>query len=408
MAGLQDAGFWARMLSRLTGRHHLDKGSSAAPFRGDSTPSGTAVTAEKALKLSAVWACVRLRAETISTLPLHLRDGDGNIASDHPLYAILHDCPNADMSAVEFWQAMTVSQDLWGNAYARIFRNSVGNVIALEPMDSESMTVARLEDGALQYRYCKGGKTTQYAETEILHFKGFSLDGLVGLSPIRYAADTLGGQMDANSSAAREFKNGLKAGGFLKTGERVLTEKQRADLKAGLFEFSQPENAGKMMVLEAGMDVAGSSVRINPADAQLLESRYFGIEEICRAFSTPPPLIGHTNKASSWASSMESINMGFLTYAVNPMLVRYEQTITRKLLKPAERSLYRPKFSVEGLLRADSAARAAFYNQMLQNGVMSRNEVRRLENLPPVDGGDVLTVQVNMTTLDKVGSNNEN
>lgn len=408
MADLQDAGFWARMLSRLTGRHHLDKGSSAAPFRGDSTPSGTAVTAEKALKLSAVWACVRLRAETISTLPLHLRDGDGNIASDHPLYAILHDCPNADMSAVEFWQAMTVSQDLWGNAYARIFRNSVGNVIALEPMDSESMTVARLEDGALQYRYCKGGKTTKYAETEILHFKGFSLDGLVGLSPIRYAADTLGGQMDANSSAAREFKNGLKAGGFLKTGERVLTEKQRADLKAGLFEFSQPENAGKMMVLEAGMDVAVSSVRINPADAQLLESRYFGIEEICRAFSTPPPLIGHTNKASSWASSMESINMGFLMYAVNPMLVRYEQTITRKLLKPAERSLYRPKFSVEGLLRADSAARAAFYNQMLQNGVMSRNEVRRLENLPPVDGGDVLTVQVNMTTLDKLGSNNEN
>lgn len=408
MADLQDAGFWARMLSRLTGRHHLDKGSSAAPFRGDSTPSGTAVTAEKALKLSAVWACVRLRAETISTLPLHLRDGDGNIASDHPLYAILHDCPNADMSAVEFWQAMTVSQDLWGNAYARIFRNSVGNVIALEPMDSESMTVARLENGALQYRYCKGGKTTKYDEAEILHFKGFSLDGLVGLSPIRYAADTLGGQMDANSSAAREFKNGLKAGGFLKTGERVLTEKQRADLKAGLFEFSQPENAGKMMVLEAGMDVAGSSVRINPADAQLLESRYFGIEEICRAFSTPPPLIGHTNKASSWASSMESINMGFLTYAVNPMLVRYEQTITRKLLKPAERSLYRPKFSVEGLLRADSAARAAFYNQMLQNGVMSRNEVRRLENLPPVDGGDVLTVQVNMTTLDRVGSSNEN
>ena len=408
MADLQDAGFWARMLSRLTGRHHLDKGSSAAPFRGDSTPSGTAVTAEKALKLSAVWACVRLRAETISTLPLHLRDGDGNIASDHPLYAILHDCPNADMSAVEFWQAMTASQDLWGNAYARIFRNSVGNVIALEPMDSESMTVARLEDGALQYRYCKSGNTTKYAETEILHFKGFSLDGLVGLSSIRYAAETLGGQMDANSSAAREFKNGLKAGGFLKTGERVLTEKQRADLKAGLFEFSQPENAGKMMVLEAGMDVAGSSVRINPADAQLLESRYFGIEEICRAFSTPPQLIGHTNKASSWASSMESINMGFLTYAVNPMLVRYEQTITRKLLKPSERSLYRPKFSVEGLLRADSAGRAAFYNQMLQNGVMSRNEVRRLENLPPVDGGDVLTVQVNMTTLDKVGSNNEN
>ncbi|MFC3873306.1 phage portal protein [Neisseria musculi] len=409
MADLERVGFWSRFFGSFTGRHHLDKGGTAPPVTGAATASGSIVTANAALKISAVWACVRLRAETVSTLPLHLRTNAGEFATDHPLYGILHDTPNADMCAAEFWQAMTASQDLWGNAYARIHRNSGSGVVALEPLDSESMAVARTEGGAIGYRYAKGGKIKEYSEADILHFRGFSLDGLVGLSPIRYAAETLGGQLDANKAAQHEFKNGLKAGGFLKTGDRVLTQQQRTDLRAHMAEFSKPENAGKFMVLEAGMDLAGSgSIRINPADAQLLESRHFGIEEICRAFGTPPQLIGHTDKASSWASSLETTNIGFLTYSISPLLVRFEQTITRKLLKPAERSKYSPKFSVEGLLRADSSARAAFYNQMLQNGVMSRNEVRRLENLPPVEGGDVLTVQVNMTTLDKVGNSNEN
>lgn len=409
MADLQDAGFWGRWMARLTGRHHLDKGSKAAPFTGEHTQSGAAVTANTALKLSAVWACVRLRAETISTLPLHLRTTDGQFAADHPLYSILHDTPNADMCAAEFWQAVSAMQDLWGNAYALIHRNISGGVVALEPLDSEAMTVIRADSGAITYRYIKSGKNTEYPEADILHFRGFSLDGLVGLSPIRYAADTVGGQIDANEAAKHEFKNHLKAGGFLKTGDKILQEEQRARLRQGLAEFGRPENAGKFMILEAGMDVAGSSnIRMNPNDAQLLESRYFGIEEICRAFGVPPQLIGHTDKASSWASSLDSTNMGFLTYCIRPMLVRYEQTIARKLLKPGERSKYSPKFSVEGLLRTDSSARAAFYSQMLQNGVFTRNHVRQLENLPPVEGGDVLTVQVNMTTLDKVGKPHEN
>lgn len=408
MADLENVGFWSRVWSGLTGRHHLDKGSTSAPFAGSVTHAGTPVTANTALKISAVWACVRLRAETVATLPLHLRAENGEYAIEHPLYGLLHDSPNADMCAAEFWQAVTASQDLWGNAYAVIHRNYAGGVVALELLDSESVTVKRTEGGEIVYKYVKRGKNKEYPESDILHFRGFSLDGLVGLSPIRYAANTLGGQLDANEAAQHEFKNGLKAGGFLKTGERILNETQRQSLRAGLSEFSKPENAGKFMVLEAGMDLAGGAgIRINPADAQLLESRYFGIEEICRAFGTPPQLIGHTDKASSWASSLETTNIGFLTYSIRPLLVRFEQTISRKLLKPSERSKYSPKFSVEGLLRADSAARAAFYNQMLQNGVMSRNEVRRLENLPPVDGGEVLTVQVNMTTLDKVGKNED-
>lgn len=404
---LQDAGWFGRAFGRFFGRNRLDKGQQAAPHTGSHTPSGVTVTADTALKLSAVWSCVRLRAETVSTLPLHLRTSDGQFATDHPLYRLLHDTPNADMCAAEFWQAVTATQDLWGNAYALIHRNVSGGVVALEPLDADSMTVARSDSGAISYRYNKGGKTTEYAEADMLHFRGFSLDGLVGLSPIRYAAETLGGQLSANDAAQHEFKNRMKAGGFLKTGERILQPEQRARMRQAMAEFSRPENAGNYMILEAGMDVVNSNVRMNPADAQLLESRYFGIEEICRAFGTPPQLIGHTDKASSWASSLDATNMGFLTYSIRPLLVRYEQTIARKLLKPAERGQYSPKFSVEGLLRTDSAARAAFYSQMLQNGVFSRNHVRQLENLPPVEGGDVLTVQVNMTTLDKVGKSND-
>lgn len=407
MADLQDAGFWTRFVARLTGRHHLQNGEKSPPFTGHSTPSGTVVNAETALKLSAVWACVRLRAETVSTLPLHLRDAEGRAAEGHPLYGLLHDSPNADMCAAEFWQAITATQDLWGNAYARIHRNGVGSVVALEPLDSEAMTVMREKNGQIAYRYTKSSKTVDFPESDILHFRGFSLDGIVGLSPIRYAAETFGGQLDANHAAQHEFKNGLKAGGFLKTGERILQAEQRDRLRKELQSFSLPENAGKYMVLEAGMDIAGSGIRINPADAQLLESRYFGIEEICRAFATPPQLIGHTDKASSWASSLDGVNMGFLTYAIRPVLVRYEQTIARKLLSASERTKYRPKFSVEGLLRTDSAARASFYSQMLQNGVFTRNYVRQLENLPPVEGGDELTVQVNLTTLNKVGKSED-
>ncbi len=151
-----------------------------------------------------------------------------------------------------------------------------------------------------------------------------------------------------------------------------------------------------------------SGAWINPHDAQLLESRYFGIEEICRAFGVPPQLIYSTDKSSSWASSAEQINQNFLTYSLNPTLKRIEQTITRKLLKPGERSKFYPIFSVEGLLRADSAGRASFYTVLLQNGVMTRNEVRALENLPPVDGADQLTVQLNLTSIDKIGKETEN
>ena len=404
MSTLTDTGFWQRFWARITGKARLDKGGKTYPYAGTGSASGATVTPESALTLSAVLACVRLRAETIASLPLHLRDDTKSIAKDHPLYDILHFSPNYNMSAFEFWVSQVASMDLWGNGYSQIMRNSSGRVIALEPLDPSRMIVRRDDFGALSYCYENGEKTENFTEDQILHLRGFSLDGIVGLSVIQYAADTIGFQMDANRTAQTEFKNGLKASGFLQSGERTLTTKQRTDLEASLARFSLPENSGKMMVLEAGMNVAANPYRIKPSDAQLLESRCFGIEEICRMFGVPPQLIGHTDKSSSWASSLENTNLGFLTYGIAPTLRKIEQTISRKLLLASERKEFRPKFSVNGLLRADSQSRGTFYSQMLQNGVMSRNEVRELEDLQRVEGADELTAQLNLTTVDKIGA----
>lgn len=352
---------------------------------------------------------MRIRSQAISSLPLHLRDSNRKAATEHPLYKIIHDAPNADMCTSEFWEAVISNLDLWGNAYCRI--NRIGErVVSLDLFDPQYMSVRRDDSGEIIYKYTKnnvdGG---EYLERDILHFRGFTLDGLIGLSPIGYQAQVMGLQMAANNAASKAFKNNLKAGGFLKTGERVLNEDQRKRVRDGLNEFGKPENAGKWMVLEAGMEPANmSGAWINPQDAQLLESRYFGIDEICRAFIVPPQLIYSTSKESSWASSSEQINQNFLTYGLTPTLKRIEQTISRKLLKPDERTKFYPRFSVEGLLRADSAGRASFYTAMLQNGVMTRNEVRALENLPPVTGADQLTVQLNLTSIDKIEKETDN
>ena len=407
MSTTTDTGFWQRFWAGLTGKPTLDKGGSSPPYAGGTSLSGSVVTPESALKLSAVLACVRLRAETIASLPLHLRDDGKKIATSHPLYSILHDSPNYDMSSFEFWVTQITSMDLWGAGYSLITRNASGVVVSLDPLDASCMTDKRADDGAMYYEYAKNGKRETFTEDQILHLRGFSLDGRTGLSVVQYAADSLGFQMTANATAQNEFKNGLKAGGFLKTGERTLTDEQRARVRTALGQFSQPENAGKFMVLEANMEVSASPIKINPADAQLLESRYFGIEEICRAFGVPPQLIGHTNKSSSWASSLEQTNLGFLTYTLSPMIVKIEQAISKKLLSVEDRKKLNPKFSVNGLLRADSTARSSFYSQMLQNGVMSRNEVRELEDLSPVDGADALTAQLNLTTIDKIGQSND-
>ncbi|MBJ2108366.1 phage portal protein, partial [Proteus terrae] len=256
------------------------------------------------------------------------------------------------------------------------------------------------QTGMLEYKYTDplGQKIRTIPINNIMHIRGFGMDGICGMIPVKIGRDVIGAALSVEESAAKIFENGLQSSGFL-SAEQPLNEEQRERIRSYLLSFVGSKNAGKMMVLEGGMKY--NNVTMNPEAAQMLESRTFSIEEICRWFRVPPFMVGHMDKQSSWASSVEGMNMQFLTNTLRPLLVNIEQEISRCLLNGDDD--YYAEFSVEGLLRADSAGRSAYYTTALQNGWMSRNDVRRLENLPPIEGGDIYTVQLNLTPLDQLG-----
>jgi HK97 family phage portal protein len=370
---------------------------------GGSSSAGKRVTVDSALQLATVWACVRLLAETIATLPLGLyrQDAQGRkeAARDHPLYALLHDQPNADMTAVEFWEAVVACLCLWGNLYAE--KSFVGQrLVALTPLLPDLVRPFRRENGRIAYAYSDPDGYRELDEDQVLHIKGFGIDGLTGLSPIAYARNSLGAAMATDEASAKVFANGLKTSGFVQV-DKVLKEDQRKQIQGILSEFTGSGNAGKVMVLEAGMKY--EQLTLPPEDAQMLETRAFQVEEICRWFRVPPFMIGHTEKSTSWGTGLEQQMIGFLTFALRPYLTRIEQAVKKSLVPPAERGRVFAEFNLEGLLRADSQGRAALYNAFAQNGVMDRNEIRAKENLAPRPGGDVLTVQSNLVPLDQLG-----
>ncbi|NPT38577.1 phage portal protein [Paraburkholderia xenovorans] len=385
----------------------LTDGTFWQSFAGVESSSGESVSVESALRLSAAWACVRLLAETIATLPLNLyktgADGTRAIAKDHPLYSVLHTQPNAENTAVEFWEVIVASMLLRGNGYARKLRAS-DSIIGLELLLPQRMqTPKRLKNGQLQYRYNElDGTTSTLSEDDVLHIRGFSLDGLMGLTPISYAREVIGNSTAANKASASVFKNGLRPSGALST-DQILQKDKRKEIREDLAEqFGGAMQAGKTMVLEAGMKY--QAITMNPEDVQLLQTRSFNIEEICRWFRVPPFMVGHSEKSTSWGTGIEQQTIGFLTFSLRPWLTRIEQAVKRSCLTPAERLTYYAEFSVEGLLRADSAGRSAFYSQMTQNGLMTRDECRMKENLPPMGGNAaVLTVQSALLPIDKLG-----
>ncbi|ENG1109955.1 phage portal protein [Yersinia enterocolitica] len=364
--------------------------------------SGKVVTADKVIQLAAAWACVRLVSESVSTLPLKLYkrmpDGSRGTATDHPLYPVLCRSPNSEMTPSRFMLMLVASICLRGNAF--IEKRMIGNrVISLIPLLPQNMVVKRLDSGQLEYTYTENGKKRVIPVKTMMHIRGFGLDGMCGLMPMNTGRDVFGSAMAIEESAAKVFENGMQNSGFL-SSKAALKGEQREALRKSISAFTGSKNAGKVMVLEA--DLTYQSVTMNPEDAQMLESRAFSIEEICRWFRVPPFMVGHMTKQSSWASSVEGMNLLFLSNTLRPLLVNIEQEIVRCLLAGDED--YFAEFSVEGLLRADSAGRSAYYTTALQNGWMNRNDVRRLENLPPIPGGDIYTVQLNLTPIDQLGS----
>ena len=356
--------------------------------------SGNTVTPGAALEVAAVWSCVRLLSETIATMPLMLyrtdRAGTRNLATDHGLYALLHDAPSYDFTAVEFWEGVALGLCLRGNAYAR--KEMIGNrLVALTPLRSDLMVVDRNQAGERVYRYSDPKGQKVYREAEIFHVRGFGGAGDIGLSVVEFARQSIGQALAGDSFAGSLFRNGVRPSTIL-TVDQTLTPEQRQQVRENIVEpFMGADQAGGVMVLEAGFTMQPMTMTM--LDAQFIENRGFTVEEICRWFRVPPWMIGHTSGSSNWGTGLEQQLLAFLTFSLRPYLARIEQAISRSLLSPVDRLTLKPEFKVEGLLRTDSAARAGFYTVMVQNGVMTRNEVRRLENLPPLPGGDELTVQ---------------
>lgn len=358
--------------------------------------AGEIVTGESVLGLSAVWACVNLLSGTIASLPLmvYRRDQGGERveARDHPLYRVLHDSPNYDQTSLDFWEFVCSSLELWGNAYARVDRVA-GKVTGLHPINPSVMSVRRKSNGDLEYRWSQEGKT--YVETDkvVLHIRGFGGDPLGGMSTLHFGRNSFSLARAIEREAGSMFKNGLRPSVQL-VFEKWLTPEQRALAEQELVKkYLGAVNAGKPYISEGGAKI--EAISIKPEDAQMLESRGFSVEEICRFFGVPPFMIGHTEKSTSWGTGLEQQTLGFQKFTLRRRLKRIEQACEKQLLTADDRANgVTIEFNLEGLLRADSAGRARFYQQMTQIGAMTINEVRALENLPPVAGGDVPRMQM--------------
>lgn len=377
-------------------------------YYGQDNSTGIRVTADKALTLSSVWACVRLISQTVSTLPVGMyeKGKSGRTEVDkHAVLRIVRRKPNAEMTAVIFWESMVATMLLRGNTFAEKKRNA-GQLVALEFLHPSRLRWRKLESGGYEYKYTdEFGRERIIPEADIFHIPGFTTCGKFGMSAIQYGAEVFGSGLAANTAANSTFANGLHPTVAYKYPQ-VLKENQRSEAREAIKKISGAVNAGNPAILEAGMEAM--TIGINPNDAQLLESRSFSVEEVCRWFGVPPSMVGAGDKASSWASSSESLNLWFLQYGLRPILKRIEEAIYDQLLTPTERTRYYLEFNVEGLLRADSKGRAELTAKMLQNGVWNRNEAREMDNLPPIPGGDVYTVQTNLAPIDALGAQDGN
>ena len=398
--------------------HSRDKPSNATNGSGyrfllGGSTSGKAVTERSAMQMTAVYSCVRILAEAIAGLPLHLYtykdDGGKEKAIGHPLYLLLHDEPNPEMSSFVFRETLMTHLLLWGNAYAQIIRNGKGEVVALYPLMPNRMTVDRDSSGQLFYSYQMNNTDAPTMQTgtvilkpsDVLHIPGLGFDGLVGYSPIAMAKNAIGLAIATEEYGAKFFANGATPGGLLEYPGTVKDpDRVRDSWNKG---FSGSQNAGKVAILEEGMKY--TPISIAPEQAQFLETRKFQINEIARIFRVPPHMIGDLEKSSF--SNIEQQSLEFVKYTLDPWVVRWEQSLSRALFTPDEKKRYFFKFNVEGLLRGDYQSRMNGYATARQNGWMSANDIRELENLdriPAEDGGDLYLINGNMLPLIHAGA----
>jgi HK97 family phage portal protein len=387
-------------------------GSSYSFFFGGTT-SGKPVNEHTAMQMTAVYSCVRILAEAIAGLPLHLykytASGGKEKALSHPLYFLLHDEPNPEMSSFVFRETLMTHLLLWGNAYAQIIRNGKGEVIALYPLMPNRMRVDRDSKGKLYYSYTRhsdeasaiNGMTVTLRPSDVLHIPGLGFDGLVGYSPIAMAKNAIGMAIACEEYGAKFFANGAAPGGVL---EHPGTIKDPQKVKESWnMAYQGSGNAHRVAVLEEGMKY--QPIGISPEQAQFLETRKFQINEIARIFRVPPSMIGDLDRATF--SNVEQLSLDFVKFTLGPWISRWEMALQRSLILPSERASLFIRYNLEGLLRGDFKSRIESYAVGIQNGFYSPNDIRSLENLNLIskeEGGDNYMVNGNMIKLKDVGA----
>jgi HK97 family phage portal protein len=394
-------------------------GSNAkAPVNLSRSYGNVKITPELSLTISSVWACVWRYANTISSLPLELfrspDDEDAVRDVKHPLYRILRDKPNQDMSAAKFWQAMVASMMTWDACYAKKLMFN-GRLVGLKPLRPEFMTTYMTPEGRLRYRYAPAGVLNMgmqdFSADELFVVLDRSMDGYTGLSRIQYGANAMGIALSGENSASLMYKNGFRASGIL-TIAQWLKPEQRAAYKTIVNDFTGVGNGNdsdkQFGVLVAENATKFEPISLKPQDMELLASRKFSVEDICRFYDVPPVMIGHAvDGQTMWGSGVEQIILGWLKMGLGPVLTTIEAEIQRQLItiEDTAAGLY-AQFNLEELLRGDTASRSSYASTMSQNGILTRNELRRAENKPRSNdpNADKLTVQSNMLPLDKLGT----
>jgi HK97 family phage portal protein len=376
----------------------------SASFLFGSTASGKVVNEVTAMQTTAVYACVRILAESVAGLPIHVfrygSDGGKVRAHDHPLAFLLHSQPNVEMTSFVFRETLMAHLLLHGNAYAQIVRDGRGCVLSLHPLAPNKVAVNRNDRGELFYTLDPQGEAKKLRREEVLHIPGLGFDGLVGYSPIAMAKNAIGMALATEEYGATFFGNGANPGGVLEHPGVVKDPKRVRESWNAAYQGSK--NANKVAVLEEGMKY--HAIGIPPEQAQFLETRKFQINEIARIFRVPPHMVGDLEKSSF--SNIEQQSLEFVKYTLDPWVIRWEQGLQNALLLPSERGLYFIKFNLDGLLRGSYRERMQGYATARQNGWMSANEIRELEDMnriPADQGGDLFLTNGNMVKLSEAG-----
>ncbi|QSX09545.1 phage portal protein [Alkalibacter rhizosphaerae] len=376
------------------------------------TTSGKLVNEFTAMQTSAVYSCVRILAEALASLPLHIyryKEAGKERVYTHTLYHILHDEPNSEMSSFVFRETLMSHLLIWGNAYAQIIRDGAGRVVSLYPLLPNKVEVGRNSSGEIYYVYTPNAEENPHLKSyasynlrrhEVLHIPGLGFDGLVGYSPIAMAKNAVGMTIATEEYGASFFANGANPGGVLEHPGVLKDPKKVRDSWNEVYRGST--NAHKIAVLEEGMKY--QQIGIPPEEAQFLETRKFQINEIARLYRIPPHMVGDLEKSSF--SNIEQQSLEFVKYTLDPWVIRWEQALQRSLLLPREKREYFIKFNVDGLLRGDYQSRMNGYSVGIQNGFLSPNDIRHLEDMNPIpegEGGDFYIVNGNMTKLKDAG-----